>query len=73
MINPEDLKYTYIEHLSAVTINTEVKRLYVKSPEFTKIENEKNELILELDRLKFDIDSLKSMMGEMIISQLLFY
>lgn len=26
MINPEDLKYTYIEHLSAVTINTEVKK-----------------------------------------------
>lgn len=64
MINPEDLKYTYIEHLSAVTINTEVKKLHVKSPEFVKIENEKNELVLELDRLKFDIDSLKSMIGK---------
>ena len=64
MINPEDLKYTYIEHLSAVTINTEVKKLHVKSPEFIKIENEKNELMLELDRLKFDIDSLKSMIGK---------
>ena len=42
MINPEDLKYEYIEHLSAVTINTEVKKLHVKSAEFVKIENEKN-------------------------------
>ena len=64
MINPEDLKYTYIEHLSAVTINTEIKKLHVKSPEFVKIENEKNELMLELDRLKFDIDSLKNMIGK---------
>lgn len=64
MINPEDLKYTYIEHLPAVTISTEVKKLHVKSPEFVKIENEKNELMLELDRLKFDIDSLKSMVGK---------
>ena len=61
MINPEDLKYQYIEHLQAVTINTEVKKLHVKSPEFVKIENEKNELMLELERLKFDINSPKSM------------
>lgn len=64
MINPEDLKYQYIEHLQAVTINTEVKKLHVKSPEFVKIENEKNELMLELDRLKFDIESLKSIVGK---------
>ena len=42
MINPEDLKYQYPEHLPAVTISTEVKKLHVKSPEFIKIENEKN-------------------------------
>lgn len=42
MINPEDLKYQYIEHLQALTINTEVKKLHVKSPKFVKIENEKN-------------------------------
>lgn len=27
MINPEDLKYQYIEHLQALTINTEVKKV----------------------------------------------
>lgn len=73
MINPEDLKYQYIEHLQALTINTKVEKLHVKSPEFVKIENEKNELMLELERLKFDIDSLKSMVGKIIIfSQFIF-
>lgn len=64
MINPKDLKYAYIKHLSAVIINTEVKKLHIKSSEFVKIENEKNELMLELDSLKFNIDSLKSMIGK---------
>jgi integrase len=64
MINPEDLKYEYIEHLPAVTISTDVKKLHVKSPEFVKIENEKNELKSELDRLRADIDSLKGMIGK---------
>ncbi len=62
MINPEDLKYTYIEHLPAVTISTEVKNLQIKSPEFIKIE--KTELKLELDILKADINNLKSMIGK---------
>lgn len=51
----------YIEHLQAVTINIEGKKLHVKSQEFVKIENKKNELMLELYRLKFDFDTLKSM------------
>lgn len=65
MINPEDLKYTYIEHLSTVTTNTKVKKLHVKSPESIKIENKKNKLMLKLDSFKFDINSLKSMIWEM--------
>ncbi|MCQ2970803.1 MAG: hypothetical protein MJ226_04390 [archaeon] len=64
MINTEDLKYEYIEHLPAITISTEVKKLHVKSPEFVKIENEKNELKSELDRLRADIGSLKGMIGK---------
>ena len=64
MINPQYLKYYYIEHLHPVIINTEVKKLHIKSPEFVKIENEKNELMLELDRHRFDIDNLKSMIGK---------
>ncbi len=64
MIILEDLKYEYIERLPAVTISTEVKKLHVKSPEFVKIENEKNELKSELDRLGADIISLKGMIGK---------
>ena len=64
IINPEDLKYEFIEHLPAVTISIEVKKLHVKSPEFVKIENENNELKSELDRLRVDIESLKGMIGK---------
>ncbi|WP_257637936.1 hypothetical protein [Methanobrevibacter gottschalkii] len=64
MINIEDLKYEYIEHLPAITISTEVKKLHVKSPEFVKIENEKSELKSELDRLRADIGSLKDIIGK---------
>lgn len=64
MINPEDLKYEHIEHLPAVTISTDVKKLHVKSPEFVKIKNEKNELKSELDMLRADIDSIKGMIGK---------
>ena len=59
MTNPEDLKYEYIKHLSAVTINQDVEKLSIKSPEFVQIENENNELRAELTELRADIDSLK--------------
>lgn len=58
MINPDDLKYEYIKHLPAVTINEDVKKLHVKSPEFVKIENEKLELESELARVKSDLKNL---------------
>ena len=41
MTNPEDLKYQHIEHLLAVTINTGVKKLQVKSLEFVKLKTKK--------------------------------
>lgn len=59
MINPDDLKYEYIKHLSAVTINEDVKKLHIKSPEFIEIENEKLELESELARVKPDLKKLK--------------
>lgn len=45
-------------------INTEVKKLHVKSPEFVKIENDKNELKSELKRIMADINSFKGMIGK---------
>ncbi|MFM5882490.1 hypothetical protein V4U87_04005 [Methanobrevibacter gottschalkii] len=45
-------------------INTEVKKLHVKSPEFVKIENDKNELKSELKRIMADINSFKGIIGK---------
>ena len=43
MINPDDLKYEYIKHLPAITINTDVEKLSIKSPEYMQMEKENNE------------------------------
>ena len=58
MTNPDDLKYEYIKHLPAVTINQDVEKLSIKSPEFMQIENENKELKIELDGIKSDIAEL---------------
>ncbi len=63
MTNPEDLKFEYIKHLPAVTINKEVEKLSIKSPEFIQIENENKELKTELDVIKADIASIKKSFG----------
>ena len=55
MTNPEDLKYEYIKHLHAVTINQEVEKLSIKSPEFIQMENENKKLRSDLDGIKADI------------------
>ena len=64
MTNPEDLKYEYIRHLPAVTINEEVKKLSIKSPEFIQMENEKNKLETELDGIKEEMDDIRSMKSD---------
>ena len=60
MINPEDLKYEYIKHLPAITINKEVEKISVKSPEFMQMENENQELKSELNNLKSEVSSLNN-------------
>lgn len=44
MTNPDDFKFEYIQHLPAVTINTDVETLSVKSPHFIQIEKENEAL-----------------------------
>lgn len=65
MTNPEDLKNDYVEHMHAVTLNKEVEKLSIKSPEFIQIENENKELRSELDEIKSDIDSLQKVKSEL--------
>lgn len=59
MTNPEDLKYEYIKHLAAVTINTDVEKLSIKSPEFVQMENENKQLKSKLENIIADVDFLK--------------
>lgn len=58
MTNPEDLKYEYIKHLPAVTINTDVEKLSIKSPEYMQMEKENSEYKKQLDKLTNDIASI---------------
>lgn len=63
MTNPDDLKYEYIQHLPAVTINKDVEKLSIKSPEFVQMESENKELKTEIDEIKSDIASLMKALG----------
>ena len=65
MTNPEDLKYEYIKHLHAVTINKEVEKLSIKSPEFMQMENEKNKLESELVDIRKEMDDVREMKREL--------
>ena len=64
MTNPDDLKYEYIKHLPAVTINQEVEKLTIKSPEFVQLENHKNKLESEIDVILKRVDTLEDMREE---------
>ena len=66
MTNPEDLKYEYIKHLPAVTINQDVEKLSIKSPEFIQMENRNKELSSELDGIKSELDSMRDLKAEIL-------
>lgn len=66
MINPEDLKYEYIKHLPAVTINQDIEKLSIKSPEFIQMENKNRELSSELDGIKTELESMKDLKAEIL-------
>lgn len=55
MTNPDDLKTEYIRHIHAVTLNKEVEKLSIKSPEFVQMENENREYKNKLDKLADDM------------------
>ena len=53
------LREKYIEHMGAVTINLDVEKLSIKSPEFQAMESENQKLNAELDGLKSEVDYIK--------------
>ncbi len=65
MTNPEDLKYEYIKHLHAVTINKDVEKLSIKSPEYIQLENQKTKLESEIDVILKRVDTLEAMREEL--------
>lgn len=65
MTNPDDLKYDYISHISAVTINKDVEKLSIKSPEFIEMENERNQLMSQISDIQNDVGDIISMKKEM--------
>ena len=58
MTNPEDLKYEYIQHLPAITINQDVEKLSIKSPEYIKMERENEAYKQQMDKLNGKVDFL---------------
>ena len=64
MTNPEDLKYEYIKHLPAVTINKDVEKLSVKSPEYMKMEKENESLKSEVSGMRKELDEMKELKKE---------
>ena len=52
MTNPNDLKYEYIKHLPAITINQDVEKLTIKSPEYLRMEKENNEYKEKIERME---------------------
>ena len=58
LINPEDLKYDYIQHLPAVTISKEIEKISIKSPEFMQMEKENQSLKTEMNKMRNEINEI---------------
>ena len=57
--DPIKLREKYIEHLDCLTINMDVNKLDIKSPEFIKLETENESLRSDLDEIYSRLDSLE--------------
>ena len=57
--DPNILREKYIEHLDCLTINMDVNKLDIKSPEFIKLETENESLRSDLDEIYSRLDSLE--------------
>ena len=64
MTNPEDLKYEYITHLPAVTINKDVEKLSIKSPEFMQMEKENDSLRSEVVTMRNEFNEMRELKKE---------
>lgn len=66
MTNPDDLKYEYIQHLPAVTINTDVEKLSIKSPQFIQMEKENEALKSEVGDMRNELEEMRCLKKELL-------
>ena len=66
MTNPDDLKFEYIQHLPAVTINTDVEKLSVKSPQFIQMEKENEALKSEVGDMRGELEEMRGLKKELL-------
>ena len=59
MVNPEDLKQEYINHLPALLMSVDVEKLSIKSPEYYKLERENAELKENYDKIWDKINNIE--------------
>lgn len=60
------MKYEYIQHLPAVTINTDVEKLSVKSPQFIQMEKENEALKSEVGDMRSELEEMRSLKKELL-------
>ena len=66
MTNPDDLKYEYIQHLPAVTINTDVEKLSIKSSQFIQMEKENEALKSEVGDMRNELEEMRGLKKELL-------
>ena len=64
MEDPLRLREKYIEHMGAVTINLDVDKLTIKSPEFIQMETDNKELRTKLDKIEADMTEFRKFFEE---------
>lgn len=60
------MKYEYIQHLPAITINTDVEKLSVKSPQFIQMEKENEALKSEVGDMRSELEEMRSLKKELL-------
>ena len=60
------MKFEYIKHLPAVTINTDVEKLSIKSPQFIQMEKENESLRLEVGSMRNEMEEMRGLKKELL-------
>ncbi|MCR5027376.1 MAG: tyrosine-type recombinase/integrase [Methanobrevibacter sp.] len=70
MINPEDLRLEYIQHLPCLMIGKEVEKITIKSKEFRELENELKNKTEEVESVTTRLDNIEKILGDLGIENI---